>query len=94
MSAELKPNSKWKDVIETINESKGLEAKIVERNIRKKRERGQNLKGDTLFIKKKDSSAKTVYRKNIKEEKDAFLERTVNLNIIDYLNSNLASTER
>ncbi len=94
MSAELKPNSKWKDVIETINESKGLEAKIVERNIRKKRQREDNLKGNTLFIKKKDSSAKTVYRKNIKEETDSFLEKEVNLNIIDYLNSNLTSTDR
>jgi hypothetical protein len=94
MSVELKPNTKWKDIIEAINESESLEAKIVERKIRKKKRRGEDQTGDTLFIKKKDANAKTVYRKNIKEEKDAFLERVANTNIIDYLNSNIFSAEK
>ena len=91
MLEELKPKSNWKEIIDSLNESNVLEAKIVERNIRKKKRRGENLKGNTLFIKKKDFGYKTVYKKHIKEDKESFLQRKVNINIVDYLNTNLFS---
>ncbi|MFW5799967.1 MAG: hypothetical protein ACOCV8_04040 [Spirochaetota bacterium] len=89
MTEAIKIGAKWEDLIETLNETNVLEAKIVERNIKKRKNRGEDLKGNTLFIKKKDTSYKTVYRKNIKAEKDAFLQQVVNPNVIDYINTNL-----
>ncbi len=81
----------WKDAIDVINNSNILEAKIVERNIRKNKKPEENLKGETLFIKRKNTKYTTVYRKNIKEEKASFLGRKIDINVIDYLNTNLIS---
>jgi thermostable 8-oxoguanine DNA glycosylase len=88
---ELKKGISWKEAIDTLNNSGVLEVKIVERRIKKRKRKGEDLKDNTLFVKKLDSDYKTVYRKNLKEEKDTFLEREVNINVIDYLNSNLLS---
>ncbi len=88
---ELKKGITWKEAINTINNSDVLEVKIVERRIKKRKRKGEDLKDNTLFVKRLDSAYKTVYKKNLKEEKDTFLEKEVNINVIDYLNSNLMS---
>lgn len=88
---ELKKGMSWKEAIDTINDSKLLEVKIVERRIKRHKRKDEDLKDNTLFIKRLDSNYKTVYRKNLKEDKDKFFGREVNINVIDYINSNLMS---
>lgn len=91
MTEELKSGLKWQEVIDSLSNSEVLEVKFTQRRIKKKKRREEELYGDTLFIKRKDADNKTVYRKNIKEDKENFLKRNVNDNIIDYLNANLFS---
>lgn len=91
METELKSGLKWKEVIDILNNSNILEAKFTERTIKKKKRPNENLKGDTLFIKRKDANYKTVYRKNIKEDKEKFLDREVKIDVLEYINTNLTS---